>query len=87
MTRWVVALLCLVLLAAPVAAEAQPAGKLWRIGYLDQGPASRNKAYVEALRQGLRDLGWVEGQNITIEARFAEEETGQLPYSRPSSSA
>jgi putative tryptophan/tyrosine transport system substrate-binding protein len=79
MMRCVVALLSLTLLAAPLAVGAQQAGKVWRMGYLDQGPASRNKAYLEALRQGLRDLGWVEGQNITIEARFAEGETGQLP--------
>ena len=67
------------LLAAPLAAEAQQAGKVWRIGYLDYGPAARNAAYVDGLRQGLRDLGWVEGRNIATEVRFAEGKTDQLP--------
>ena len=67
------------LLAAPLAAEGQQAGKVYRIGYLDQGSAAGNRSYLEALRQGLRDLGWVEGQNIAIEARFAEGKTNQLP--------
>ena len=69
------------ILIAPLTAEAQPAGKVWRIGYLDQGsarqPASRR--YLEALRQGLRDLGWDEGRNIAIEVRYAEGKTDQLP--------
>jgi len=66
------------LLAAPLAAQAQQAGKVRRIGYLDQGSAARNRPYFEAFRQGLRDLDWVEGQNIAIEARFAEGKTDQL---------
>jgi putative ABC transport system substrate-binding protein len=69
----------LALLAAPLGAGAQPAGKLWRIGWLDQGAAARNKPYLDAFRQGLRDLGWVEGRNIAVEARFAEGKTDQLP--------
>ena len=67
------------LLAAPHAAQAQQAGKVRRIGYLDQGSAARNRPYFEAFRQGLRDLGWVEGQNIVIDVRFAEGKTDQLP--------
>ncbi|MGH2360169.1 MAG: ABC transporter substrate-binding protein [bacterium] len=67
------------LLAAPLAAQAQQPGKIWRIGYLDQGSAARNTAYLEALQQGLRDLGWVEGRNIAMEIRFAEGKTDQLP--------
>lgn len=67
------------LLAAPRVAQAQQAGKVWRIGYLDQGSAARSEAYVDGLRQGLRDLGWVEGRNIAIEVRFAEGRTDQLP--------
>ena len=67
------------LLAAPLAAQGQQGGKMWRIGYLDQGSAARNRPYLEAFRQGLRDLGWVEGQNIAIEVRFAEGKTDQLP--------
>jgi len=67
------------LLAAPLAGEAQPAGKVWRIGYLDQGSASRSRASVDGLKQGLRDHGWVEGRTIAIEVRFAEGKTDQLP--------
>ena len=67
------------LLAAPLAAEAQRAGKVWRIGYLDQGSAAPGWSYVDGLRQGLRDLGWVEGRSIVIDVRFAEGETDQLP--------
>ena len=67
------------LLAAPLVAQAQPAGKVWKLGYLDQGAAARSKPYVDGLKQGLHDLGWVEGRNILIEARFAEGKTDQLP--------
>jgi putative ABC transport system substrate-binding protein len=65
-------------LLAPLAADAQ-ARKMWRIGYLDQGSPDGNKPNVEAFQQGLRDLGWVEGKNIVIEARFAEGKTDRLP--------
>ena len=69
----------LAFLAAPLATEAQPAGKVWKLGYLDQGAALRSKPYVDGLKQGLHDLGWVEGRNILIESRFAEGKTDQLP--------
>jgi putative tryptophan/tyrosine transport system substrate-binding protein len=65
---WVVATLTLVLLAAPLAAVAQ-AGKVYRIGYLSQ--RSRPSALEEAFREGLRDLGYIEGTNITVEYRWA----------------
>jgi putative ABC transport system substrate-binding protein len=68
-----------VALAAPPAAVAQQARKVWRIGYLDQGSAAHSTSYVDGLRQGLRDLGWVEGRNIVIDVRFAEGKTDQLP--------
>ena len=67
------------LLAAPLATEAQQRSTVPRIGYLDQGSAARNRPYLEAFRQGLRDLGWIEGQNIAIEVRYAEGKTDQLP--------
>jgi putative ABC transport system substrate-binding protein len=67
------------LLAAPLAAEGQQAGKVWKLGYLDQGATARSKPYVDGLKQGLHDLGWVEGRNILIEVRFAEGRTDQLP--------
>jgi len=67
------------ILAAPLAGEAQQTSKMWRLGYLDQGAAARNTSYVDALRQGLRDHGWIEGRNIDIVVRFAEGKTDQLP--------
>jgi ABC-type uncharacterized transport system substrate-binding protein len=66
-------------LAKPLSSVAQQQGRVWRIGYLAQGSADRDRSYLDALRQGLRDLGWVEGQNIVIDARFAEGKTDQLP--------
>src|SRR5215470_10961999 len=57
---------------APFAAEAQPTGRVYRVGYLSSS-GTLNSPYAEAFRQGLRDLGWVEGQNIVIEFRSAEE--------------
>ena len=67
-------------LAAPLAASAQPAGKVYRIGYLSTGSASATYLRpLEAFRQGLRELGWVEGKNIVIEYRYAEGRIDRLP--------
>ena len=60
------------LLATPLVAEAQPAEKVARIGILSPSPG--NAGRVEAIRQGLRALGYVEGRNITIERRDAAVE-------------
>src|SRR5712692_10821506 len=65
-------------LAAPLAAEAQQAGKVYRIGYLTA--ASRFDLFSEAFRQGLRELGYVEGENIVIEYRAAEGRLDRLPH-------
>jgi len=65
------------ILAAPLAAHAQPTDKVHRIGLLSG--ASPGRAPVEAFRQGLREFGWVEGQNIVIEYRFAEGRDDRLP--------
>ena len=65
-------------IAWPLAARAQQPAKVSRIGYLDLGPASARASRVEALRAGLRDLGWVEGKNIVIEFRWADT-VQQLP--------
>ena len=61
------------LLAAPLAVEAQQTGKVFRIGLLLAAtePAPEIQIGVEALRSGLRDLGWVEGKNLVIETRWA----------------
>ena len=67
-------------IAAPLAAAAQPAKKIAHIGFLSPSSLSdpRTRSFVEAFRQGLRDLGWVEGQTVTIEYRWAEEKTERL---------
>ncbi len=59
------------ILAAPLAAEAQPAAKIAHIGYLAPNLAA-SRHLPEAFRQGLRDLGYVEGRNVVIEYRDAE---------------
>ena len=72
------AALALALLVAPLAAEAQPA-KVARIGYLSPLSASADSTHSEAFRHGLRDLGYVEGQNAVIEARYADGNFERLP--------
>ncbi len=64
-------------LAAPLASIAQQQVKVWRIGFLS--PASGGERRVEALRAGLRELGYVEGKNIAIEFRGAEDRYERLP--------
>ncbi len=74
-------LFVIVLLAVAIMAEAQQTGKVPRIAYLTVAPLSANVARVEAFRQGLRDLGYVEGKNIVIEWRSGEgklESEGEL---------
>ena len=66
------------ILATPVAAAAQQAGKIYRVGFLWDSPAVWPNV-LEAFRQGLRDLGWVEGQNIVVEYRWAEGRFDRLP--------
>jgi putative ABC transport system substrate-binding protein len=67
------------LFAAPFASEGQQAGKVHRIGYLSASSGTSNPRILEAFRQGLRELGWVEGQNIVIEYRWAEGRLDRLP--------
>jgi putative ABC transport system substrate-binding protein len=59
-------------LATASLAEAQQAGKIFRIGYLDGGTAAGSAVLVKAFLQELSKLGWIEGKNITIEYRYAE---------------
>ena len=68
--------LCAMLFALCVSAQAQQPKKVPRIGYLGR---SRSSAVVEAFQQGLRDLGYIEGQNITIEYRSTEGMAERLP--------
>jgi putative ABC transport system substrate-binding protein len=60
-------------------ASAQQPGKVFRIGFLDNSTTSGNAVLVEAFRQELSKLGWIEGKNITIEYRFAEQRSERLP--------
>jgi putative tryptophan/tyrosine transport system substrate-binding protein len=69
----------LALLAAPLAREAQPPAKVARIGYVSAFSASADSTHSEAFRQGLHDLGYVEGQNAVIEARYADGKFARLP--------
>jgi putative tryptophan/tyrosine transport system substrate-binding protein len=62
-----------------LSAHAQQPGKVFRIGYLDSSTASGSAVLVEAFRQELRKLGWIEGKNIAIEYRFAEQKGERLP--------
>ena len=66
--------------AMPLAVRAQQqAGKMPRIGYLRLTSPSDRPPLLDAFRQGLRELGWVEGQNIVIDYRFAEDRLDRLP--------
>ena len=58
--------------------EAQQTGKIFRIGFLDHSTASGMAVLVDAFRQEIRKLGWIEGKNIAFEYRFAEEKTERL---------
>jgi putative tryptophan/tyrosine transport system substrate-binding protein len=76
--REFISLLCGAVAGWPVAANAQQAGKVARIGYLT-GHVAGNPHGLEAFRHGLRDLGYVEGRNVVIEYRDAEGKLEPLP--------
>jgi putative tryptophan/tyrosine transport system substrate-binding protein len=66
-------------LAAPLAAEAQQAGKIYRIGYLSYLGCSDDPFLRDPFRQGLRELGYVEGRNVVIECRSAPGKPDRYP--------
>jgi ABC-type uncharacterized transport system substrate-binding protein len=68
-----------VLIAATSAANPQPARKIRRLGYLAASSYTASSFVLEAFRQRLRELGWVEGQNLVIDYRFAEGQSDRLP--------
>ena len=72
-------ILALSQLALPLAAEAQVPGKVYRIGFLGPTSASTHANRVDALRAGLRELGYVEGKSIMIEYRWADGRYERLP--------
>lgn len=74
-------MLMLSLLAVPLATKAQPAGKVYRLGLLSPAmvPAPEVAAIVNLVPGALRELGYVEGENLVIERRFAEEQLDRLP--------
>jgi len=75
-------LLGLALVAAPLAAEGQPAGKIARVGFLVNNAPTHSPGVArlwDSIWQGLREHGWVEGQNLVIESRFSEGRFERFP--------
>jgi len=66
-------------LAAPLAAEAQQTDKVYRLGYLSQPTRASVEQVLQAFLRALRELGWIEGQNLAIEYRWAEGKVERLP--------
>src|SRR5438034_4913574 len=73
---WILAT-CFLVTALP--AEAQQPGKVPRMGFLSPFSPSATAIWLQAFRQGLHDLGWVEGKNISVEYRYAEGRNDRLP--------
>ena len=78
-TVGIIAIVVLGFMLPPLAAHAQQAGKVPRIGFLGATSESAHRPLLEAFRQGLRDLGYVEGKNLIIEFRWAEGRYDRLP--------
>jgi putative ABC transport system substrate-binding protein len=71
--------LCALLLALCSHAESQQTGKIFRIGFLDNSTAAGSAVLVDTFWQEMSKLGWIEGKNITVEYRFAEQKNERLP--------
>ena len=74
-----IGLAVVLLFLVALAADAQQAGRVPRIGLLSNSAGTTANAPVEAFRQGLRRLGWIEGQTVMIEYRSAEGNPDRLP--------
>ena len=72
-------LAALAVLAAPLGAAAQPAGKVWRVGYFGLNSEPDIRGPLEQFRAGLRQRGWKEGENLVIEYRWAEGKIERIP--------
>jgi len=79
MARFLFWLLTTVLLTTVPFVDAQQADKVFRIGFLDPSSASGSAVLIDAFRQELSKLGWIEGKNFTIEYRFTEGKPERLP--------
>ena len=77
--RTLISGIALGLLGSPIALGAQPAGKVSRVGFLGNSTAALEANLVGPFREGLRDLGYVEGRNILIEYRWAEGKYERFP--------
>jgi putative ABC transport system substrate-binding protein len=74
------ALLGLLLLAAPLVAAADQAGKVWRIGFLGStSPKAPHGGFLDGFRAAMRERGYVEGKNLVLESRWAESDYARLP--------
>jgi putative tryptophan/tyrosine transport system substrate-binding protein len=71
--------LCAMLLALCGSVEAQQPGRISRIGFLERSTASGSAVLLTAFREEMSQLGWIEGKNITIEVRFADQKLERLP--------
>jgi len=67
------------LLAAPLSVVAQTGLPLPRIGYLSQGTPASNRVFLDALKDGLRELGWIDGRNFVLDLRFVGIATNLFP--------
>ena len=74
-----VAALTLGLVAAPLTAESQQAGKVYRVGFLSWGSRGSSPHLLQAFEQALRERGWVPGENLVITYRYAEGQYDRLP--------
>jgi putative ABC transport system substrate-binding protein len=78
--KWLgLSVIAFMLVVAGAAAQAQQPTKPFRIGYLDPSTASGSAVLLDAFRQEMSRLGWIEGKTITIEYRFAEQKNERLP--------
>jgi len=78
MKKIILLVLSIAIMAIVQLSHAQQTAKIFRIGFLDNSNASGMAVLVDAFRQELSKLGWIEGKNLTIEYRFAEQKSEQL---------
>ena len=72
-------MLALGILAAPLTVEAQQPAKVYRVGFLSLLPQEQALSHIKALHEGLRGLGYIEGQNIILEYQFADGTAERVP--------